>query len=61
MEFKDNQLLVFVLAIVLCSLSSLVVALRCGVRLHIKAFSWDDALMVVGQVHHYHSPVRCRC
>lgn len=50
-EFVDRSASIFVVTIVFLGLSFIAVCLRCFVRLRlVKAFGWDDALMVFAMV-----------
>lgn len=48
---EDRSLTIFIVTLVFLIVSFIAVALRCFVRLRlVKAFGWDDALMVFAMV-----------
>lgn len=50
-EFKGRSEPIFVVTVVFLGLSFISVCLRCFVRLRlVRAFGWDDALMVLAMV-----------
>ena len=58
-EFKGREESIFAVTIVFFALSFITVTLRCFVRLRlVKAFGWDDALMVFAMVPIYLEPDR---
>lgn len=52
MPFEGRAVAIFVVSILMASLSIIAVSLRCFVRLGLVrgAFGWDDALMILGLV-----------
>lgn len=51
LPFNDHSLAIFVVTAVMIGLSIIAVLMRCFVRLYlVRAFGWDDALMLVALV-----------
>jgi hypothetical protein len=51
LPLEDRALAIFVVSAVMVGLSIITVAMRCFVRLYIvRAFGWDDGLMVIALV-----------
>jgi hypothetical protein len=52
LKFEGGSLAIFVVSVVGCILSTIVVALRTWARLSSKTFGFDDGLMLGGLVSH---------
>lgn len=50
MSLTKKQAILVITGYVLCVISTLAVIFRCIARRIIRSYSWDDLLMVIGQV-----------